>query len=99
MDYILRSFHDHDMYSDEQVITIAMNNTEHRAIIEDVVNNPNTGPINYWYPIDEGALHLRATQIRDGPRIIINNNNIINNMPIITSNVDENENNMNSTSN
>lgn len=99
MDFILRSFHDHDMYSEEQVITISMNNTEHRAIVEDVVNNPNTGPINYWYPIDEGALHLRATQIRDGPRNIINNNNIINNMPIITSNVDENNMNSSSTEN
>lgn len=91
MDYILRSFHDHDIYSDEQVITIAMNNTEHRAIIEDVINNPNVGPINYWYPIDDGALHIRIIQIRDAPENIINNN-----MPIITSNVDEN--NMNSSS-
>jgi len=88
MDYILRSFHDHDMYTDEQVITISMNNTQHRAIVEDVINNPNVGPINYWYPIDNGALHIRITQIRDARE------NIINNMPIITSNVDEN--NMNS---
>tara|TARA_A100001015_G_C15033080_1_gene734399 strand:- start:1265 stop:2221 length:957 start_codon:yes stop_codon:yes gene_type:complete len=92
MDYILRSFHDHDMYSDEQVITIAMNNTEHRAIVEDVINNPNVGPINYWYPINDGSLHIRIIQIRDAPENIINNN--INNMPIITSN----ENNMNSSS-
>ena len=77
MDYIFRSFSDHDMYSDEQVITIAMNNLEHRAIIEDVVNNPNTGPINYWYPIEEGARHFRITQIRQAPE----NNNINENNP------------------
>ena len=72
INYILSSFSGHDMYSEEQVITIAMNNIEHRAIIEDVLNNPNVGPINYWYPIDEGALHFRITQIRQAQE----NNNI-----------------------